>query len=303
MKVHNPERRSVSVVLGFVVGASIVVALLVLMAPQRADQRSVPVVSQSLSAAGVKNCSSRSSADPLVVRTCDFGSWLYTVARDDETSRLRANVRYLHNSVGDLLEYAKLNRKMAGELSLAGGEAHIAVSFRSVLTPDQFRTWAKGNQLTVEQAQLTTGGIGFSQVTIGIVGTPGDPLPQAELAKNRPVQGVFGVYGTVPANHLSQLASDPLVFLLDVTPSFVPRDTLTDGVGVIEPGNVEVFLAFSYMQNLGLEHFSAQTPVSTSISNPSSTISVPSPVSTGLPLPVRSVGPTVGVPATTIPKP
>lgn len=250
------------------------------------EQQTVPAIAgQQLSGVNLqpKTCANSSPDNPQVIRSCDFGIWKYSVA-PDEQKKLHVSVYYRHDSVNDLKKYAAANKTLLAQAVQLGGEVRIAVTFHNVVKPDKFREWAKANGIQVEQVQLTTGGVGFSRVTIGVGGKPGDPLPQSVIDQIGPVQGVFGVYCTVAASRLSQIANDPLVFLVDVTPALVPNDLAKDGIPGIAPSDVEVFLAFAYMENLGLQNFSVGVPP-----NPS----VP------LPSPVLTFGPTIPVPALT----
>lgn len=185
----------------------------------------------------------------LLVREGDFGVWKYRAVRNDFAG-LKANVTYDHATISDLQAYVAANRALIPGIAQAGGTAEIALSFHMPVAPAQFRTWAREKGLQVRQAQLAVG----SSTTLMIGGTEYDALPQESIDSFAfsGMGGVFGVYGSVDAARLSEIASDPHVFLVDVTPAWVRRDLIQAGVPDAAQVNIQVALPFGWMEKLGM---------------------------------------------------
>lgn len=196
----------------------------------------------------------------------DFGNWNYQALQDDAQNSWIA-VNYDHSSPGALRAYVATNKALIPQLERDGGPVEVAISFLSLLQPDRFRAWAKQQGLQTREVQLAAG-----NGTLGIAGTKDDPLPQ-EAVQSFPyvgMGGVFGVYGTVDASRLSSIASDPVVYLLDVTPAWSRRILKQAGVSIADQPKtkVQVDLAYGWMKSLGM------------ISTP---VAVPGPLGTAVP--------------------
>lgn len=67
--------------------------------------------------------------------------------------------------------------------------------------------------------------------------------------------GWIGGYSTVDARRLSELTSDPNVFLVDVTPAWIRRELAAAGaISEADVAKVPVYvdLPFAYMEGLGM---------------------------------------------------
>ncbi|MEA2575242.1 MAG: hypothetical protein QOH93_2540 [Chloroflexia bacterium] len=221
---------------------------------------------------------------PDVVRECDFGDWSYQVGHADD-GLLHASVNLHKKTISGLNTYAIANKIMAKQLARLSGPIHVAISFRDYMTADQFRAWAKARGVQVQQAQLSTGGTGPGRVTVGIEGTPDDPLPEGEFNHwgGKDMRGVFGAYATVDASRLMEVASDNNVFLADVTADYIPYDAKKAGLDV-KPKDVSVWIEFPTMEELGLGNFALPgsgtaptTTPATAMPGPVGTAVIPSP--------------------------
>lgn len=206
------------------------------------------------------------------VQTHNFGIWNYSAVRNT-TDGLHASVEYSHTSVKDIQAYIAANKVLLPQVIQIGGPTEVAISFVPLVKPAWFRIWANAKGLQVREAQLqVAGGAGM-----GVFGKPNDPLPQATLDSvgDAAISGVFGVYGMVDAKQLAEIAADPQVALLDVTPAWVRSDLRQAGFTEPIRQPVSVLLPFGYMEPLGLQNFTTL------------------PVPTALPVPMRTVVPTI----------
>jgi hypothetical protein len=64
--------------------------------------------------------------------------------------------------------------------------------------------------------------------------------------------GVFGVECTVSVEQLLEIADDPLVFLADVTPTWVRRDLAEAGIAGAMQAPVSVDYPYGWMERLGM---------------------------------------------------
>lgn len=194
-----------------------------------------------------------------------FDGWGYTVVADPDGSA-RAQIDYDHGSVADLRRYAATNRALAHQLATDGAKTlTVSVSFRRPLSVDEFRAWAAKAPLQVDGFQLRLTGTNGQRWTLGGAPTRGELVSAVDLNRNldrlrakgaADVRGVIVAEGTVAAGVYDQLANDPAVFLVDVTPS-AARDRIIKTVRGVDPAHLSVAVApaFSWMEDLGLENF------------------------------------------------
>jgi hypothetical protein len=196
------------------------------------------------------------TSEGRVVRQRDFGTWRYQLT--ESLDGLRIHVDFSDASIGDLQSYATANRALLPEVASLGGRAEVAITFVHTLNPDQFRAWARSKGIEATLVELRSSAPGSTgRATIGIVGTPDDPLPQDRLAShNLPIHGVYAVRGTVEAGRLAEIAADQQVFLVDVTPAWVRNDLAREGIREGIHPRVNVKSPFWQMEELGLQHFS-----------------------------------------------
>jgi hypothetical protein len=212
------------------------------------------------------------SDEYVTIRTQDFGVWSYSATRSD-IDPLHASVNYKHDSVADLKAYVEANRALLPQVVKLGGLAEVTVSFVYPVGVEWFRNWAKQNEFRADSSQLAMGRPGFG-ATVSISGTADDPLPQDKLGTGYALDGsssgdggvVFGTYGDIDAARLPKLLSEPKVFLVDVTPTWVRHDLTQAGVQEQLHDRVQVALPFGWMVRLGLQNFtdlSIPTPLTT----------------------------------------
>lgn len=207
-------------------------------------------------------------ADPLTSAHPDEGSpngygvllqkkyetWSYVAARSQEDG-LIATIHFETHSIAALKAFAAANRELASELALQDGQADVMITFRHQVLPDQFRDWVKANDITVKGTDLREGS-GAGRSTASILAEKDDPLPQKYVDQPpRITGGVIDVGGIVDSKRLPQLTSDPLVFLVDVTPSIVRQELTAIGVTDAAEAHISTKAPFWSMEELGLENF------------------------------------------------
>ncbi len=198
-----------------------------------------------------------SQPTPVTVFEHDYGAWHVTAQRD---SRLSASVTFDGSSTGGLQAYAQANRVLANQLAGSNGQVEIAITFRSLLQPEQYRYWVASHGMTVAVTGLRTHITEWNdRGGLGVRPRAGEVLPEASLnLPNATVQGVLGANGQVPASELPAIAADPLVFIPDVTTTIVRQDLVAAGLPVNEVANASVHQLgspFWFMENLGLSNF------------------------------------------------
>ena len=199
-----------------------------------------------------------------VLRERDLGTWRYIIT-NNETNGVSGGVVYKHDTVNDISAYIAANRALIPEVAAAGGRAEVTISFLPLAEAKWFREWARQKGLRATQTQILIAAPGSTGTgTMIILGKGDDPVPQADLdsAMINGIYGIHGVYGTVDASRLSEIASDPNVALLDVTPAWVRLDTKRSGVANLDSQPVAVDLPYGYMEKLGLQNFAnAEAPM------------------------------------------
>jgi hypothetical protein len=216
----------------------------------------------------------------------DFDGWRYTYSALPNEGELWAEVHYDTQSVAALREYVALNRGLADQLAQTGGGARVDITFRTYLTPDQFRTWMQAHNLYAAWSGLRVLNAQGQRADLVLPWIYQDPLPQRlldywltpanatpppvyglELPHGDPreiggpftLRGVFYVTAMVDAAQLPTLAADPLVYLADVTPNAVRADLLGQGVNIMSPYmswvRVLPVSPFWQMEDFGLEQF------------------------------------------------
>lgn len=195
---------------------------------------------------------------PEVLRGRDMGAWSYVVSRgsDGTGTYVAAAVRYDTSSVSSLQAYAAANRVLAGQLAITEGEVEVLVTFRSYVLPDQFRAWVARKGLTVQTTGLRILDASGRRTGLGVSARQNDVLPESDLGwpGDPDTEGVIETRGTIPTNRLLDLATDPLVFIPDVTPAVIRQEM--SGI-VSDPGEISVSVggAFWAMEDFGLQNF------------------------------------------------
>lgn len=170
--------------------------------------------------------------DPSVVHSRDYGLWGYVVTRG--AGGLVVDLSYRHDTASDLKEYVAMNDENASNLSRAGGMVDVLVTFRWPVKPGEFRRWVVARGLEAVLVSLRLSGVDGVHGTLTVAGRAGDPLPQDKLdagANNLPpIEGVYSVRGSVPAELLPDMVSDPAVFVADVAPTLTRMDMVASGI-------------------------------------------------------------------------
>jgi hypothetical protein len=170
----------------------------------------------------------------LLDRNC--GVWTYNVSREIDGNWLHATINYEHGSVADLKAYAAANRALLPQVVQYGWTADIAITFVYPVSINWFRAWAKANTLQVWQSQVAMGAPGSGGGGAGIGGLPDDPVPQTTIdnllgsSVDLDAGILYGTYAKVDTAHLSNLGTDPHVFLVDVTPAYVLHEMHQAGI-------------------------------------------------------------------------
>jgi hypothetical protein len=206
---------------------------------------------------------------PSAVRTVetlerDYGVWGYKVGRDVNNPAItRGNVHYDFDTVAELNAFAAANRELALDLVSRGGQVEVYVTFRTYLTPEQFRAWVTSRGATVSRSELRTEDQNSQEGTLWQGAIPGDtePLPQDRLDSalqkySATLRGVYSTIITVDATRLPEITTDPLVFIANVTPN-VARNELHAVGWQTQPNSLYVDppSPFWKMEQLGLENF------------------------------------------------
>lgn len=198
---------------------------------------------------------------PEVLRARDMGTWRYVVSRGrDDLGRtyVAASIHHDTSSVATLQAFAAVNRVLAAQLATTSGQVEVLVTFRSYVSPEQYRTWVAQRGLAVDTTDLRVLEASGRRAGLGVTARPDDVLPESSLHGSSPdnstIVGVNGARGTIPTNRLLELASDPLVFIPDVTPAIVRQEM----VGIVsDPNQIYMSLEgqFWQMEDFGLENF------------------------------------------------
>lgn len=192
------------------------------------------------------------------VRAQSFATWSYTVD-DNGTGDRHAVINYRHDTIADLKAYTAANKALLPQVANFGGQVDVAITFVYPVTVDWFRSWAKDNALEAHDSQMRVLAPGPNGATMSISGKPGDPIPQESVDNmlggifTNNVIGVFGVHGKVDSAHLTKLASEPKVFLVDVTPAWTLHDLAQNGVAIQQTPMVD--FPYGYMERMGLQNF------------------------------------------------
>jgi hypothetical protein len=201
----------------------------------------------------------------------DYGVWGYKVSRYvDAPTTTSGNINYDFDTVAELNAFAAANQVLATSLASRGGQAEVYVTFRTYLTPEQFRAWIRARGANVGQSMLRTVYPDGQEGTLGQGSHQGDtePLPQDRLDKALQIQlrgevkyaltlrGLYYTLITVDATRLPEIAADPLVFIANVTPNVVRNELHAVGWQTQEKSLfVNPPTPFWKMEELGLENF------------------------------------------------
>lgn len=195
---------------------------------------------------------------PDVLREADLGTWRYVVSRgsDDTGTYVAASLHHDTSSVTSLQAFAAANRVLASQLATTSGEVEIMITFRSYVSPEQYRTWVAQRGLIVETTGLRILSASGYRTGLAVTARPNDVLPESDFVwPNDPTtEGVIEARGTISTNRLLDLVNDPLVFIPDVTQTIVRRDI----VGIVpDPNAISMSLngSFWQMEDLGLQNF------------------------------------------------
>jgi hypothetical protein len=155
-------------------------------------------------------------------------TWSYTVEEWQGTLFVVINPR--SNSVEDFAAFEATNQQLLLELAGGQSEVELVVTFNTLLTPDDFRTWAKLKGIRVKE-------IAFrhlqnpSQRPLVYPNTARDPEPiPAEINERIIGYGVYSLGAYIDPANLPELSADPLVLIADVTPEKVRRELISEGI-------------------------------------------------------------------------
>ncbi len=206
----------------------------------------------------------------IPVYRANLGSWQYDASPKKEFGQdvVYLGIRYDDSSVASLKAYVEINKKLAAQLAAEGGTAHVMVTFRSYIAPEQFRAWTNRygiNLYEIEMRGMEANGLrSTSAVRPNMPGQP-DPLLQSSIdrqfAAHRPgdkpatFNGIFMTRGEVDASQLTSIANDPLVFLADVTTEYATRDLAAAQVKGADKVSSDEHSPIWRMEDYGLQNF------------------------------------------------
>ena len=189
-----------------------------------------------------------------VVFSRDYRLWSYVATR--RASGLSVDVSYIHGTASDLEEFVVVNKERAGVLARSGGVVDVLVTFRSLIEPDAFREWVPARGLDARLVSLRLQEAGGARGTLTVAARKDDPLPQDALRPGSgdlpPALGVYSVRGFIPAERLPDLASDPTVFVADVTLTLARLELIESNIPGAKDAAVNAESPFADMEELGL---------------------------------------------------
>ncbi len=224
-------------------------------------------------------------AAPAPLRKADFGAWRYSAqkmgtdtiqpfgGKQINPGDVFAKVNYNSDTADGVRSYVAANRNQLQKVVNAGGQAEAWITFRNYVAPNDFRAWVKAHGLSNPQSQMRaideTKDVSNKYITmqIGPRADDPDPLPQVYMnfytgvqADHNPQAVMKAVYFTrasVDAKELPAIASDPNVYLVDVTPDLVRMDLAANGVQNADKADVEVepVSPMYVMEKVGLDQF------------------------------------------------
>jgi hypothetical protein len=203
-------------------------------------------------------------ATPQRLGQARFDGWGYTVfAEPDGSGATRAHIEYDRATPADLHKYAATNRALARELTNKGHSTlWVTVSFRRPLSVPEFQAWANSVALRVDDFQLRLLGPDGRRWTLGGAPSGGELIRAADLQRTLDrlaakgvtnLQGVIVAEGQIAAASYERLATDPAVFLADVTPSAAAAH-IAATVPTVDQARLSVVVApvFAALEDLGL---------------------------------------------------
>lgn len=189
-----------------------------------------------------------------VVFSRDYHLWSYVATQS--TTGLSVSVSYIHGTADDLQDFVVLNNQRAGTLALAGGVVDVLVTFRSLMDPDAFREWVSARGLDARLVYLRLQAAGGAHGTLTIAARKDNPLPEDALrpegGKLPPALGVYSVRGSIPAERLPGLTSDPAVFIADVTLTLARLELLDANIPGAKDAAVNAESPFDHLEELGM---------------------------------------------------
>lgn len=169
-----------------------------------------------------------------LVRQHDFGAWSYTAIRE-ESGLVTAEVQFNDNSVDGVRAFIAANRSLANQLAGSPDLVPFVLTFQTPLDYASYRAWATAAGLKRFDAVYLRGTVQGRAFQTGTFVSSSDPLPAktyddlvALTARqyDTPITmlGVFAFEGQAEAKLLPTLATDPQVFVLDLTANSVHAD-------------------------------------------------------------------------------
>lgn len=203
----------------------------------------------------------QASADAPIVAQNRFTGWEY-ISTIDADGSIVTQVAYRHGSIAELQQYVQENKRLAVQLDEAGvAEVDTVVTLNRALPLADFEAWAAAQPLQVRSYTMRLMGKNGERITLGGGPTANGPV-DAEMLKSVldhladrgavDLRGVISLEGTVRLADYDRLATDPSIFLVDVTTSFV-RNELNKNASL--HGKQQYFTvspAFWYLEDLGL---------------------------------------------------
>ncbi len=199
---------------------------------------------------------------PELIGKADFGSWNY-VAYKDDLGHSFATIRYDFQTIGGIQAYVDDNKKLASQLVSNKGQVEVYVTFRNYVSPEQFRAWVKSTGLANGPNTQVYGIVRMMQQDGTRITAYTGPDAQTDKVQARwadtgaTVKGIYAAHGWVSTDNLAALQTDPMVFLVDVTPNVIRKDLATHGVADVMKVDVrmQTETPFWTMEDAGLDKF------------------------------------------------
>jgi hypothetical protein len=133
--------------------------------------------------------------------------------------------------------YLETNRQFANELAEEQGEQKVEITFKTPVPLSELRAWCRSQELTVYAFYLSD--LKNTEQSRYFLSESLDFLDELETRSDEVSQLILGmsvtqVRAAVASERLLQVATDPMVYLADVTTNIVERELIAEGLATAE---------------------------------------------------------------------
>jgi len=203
----------------------------------------------------------RASGNSQVIAHARFQNWEYTSLQEADGS-IVTQVSYQHDSLPELQQYVRENRRLVDELAKDGVDtADVVITFDRTLSLTDFKEWLASQPLEVRSYTIRLLGKGGERITTGGSPTENGLVDEAALTEvldhladrgAADLQGVFSVEGTLRLSDYDRIATAPMVFLVDITGTFANHEIAKSFSRSKSNQYSNVPSAFWYLEDLNL---------------------------------------------------